>query len=193
MSFIKVIAGELKGKRIPFAVNKFNNADITPQKIKGAVFSKIGEYLHGKSFLDLFACSGQMAVEAISRGAQPVIINEADNKRFRFISSFIEEIKKTDDVLLFNYPAKRLLAWMQKNNHRADYIFVDPPYEKQTENPVIYTQVLLEIEKRQVLAKNGCIIIQHFSINKLDQAVGSFSLLDSRQYANTTLAFFGKQ
>ena len=62
---IRVIAGKFRGKIIPFDNSKFDEADITPQRVKGAVFSILGEDLHGLIFLDMFAGSGQMGFEAI--------------------------------------------------------------------------------------------------------------------------------
>src|SRR3990172_4106761 len=90
MSRIRIIAGGLKGRVIPFSNKKFDDADITPQKVKGAVFSMIGEWLEGKGFLDLYAGSGQIGLEALSRGADPVVLNEPDARRFHFITSYLD-------------------------------------------------------------------------------------------------------
>lgn len=85
---MNVIAGTYKGRTIPFSNRKFNNADITPQKLKGALFSILGEDLTGKSFLDLYACSGQVGIEAVSRGASFVLFNELNKKKIFFYQKF---------------------------------------------------------------------------------------------------------
>ena len=89
MKTIRVIGGSLKGKNIPFDNNKYDQADISPQKIKGAVFSILGEELSGQIFLDLFAASGQIGIEACSRGAEKVVFNELEKKRYFFIKNII--------------------------------------------------------------------------------------------------------
>jgi len=61
---VRVIAGSHRGRIIPFSNRDFGNADITPQKVKSAVFSIIGEWLSDETFLDLFAGSGQIGIEA---------------------------------------------------------------------------------------------------------------------------------
>ena len=76
---MRIIAGEFKGRRIPFNNRKYGNARVTSDFVKKAVFSSLGEILCGKYFLDLFSCSGQIGLEACSRGAQ-VVINEPDRR-----------------------------------------------------------------------------------------------------------------
>jgi len=59
---MNIIAGSLRGRVIPFVNRKFDAAEATPQKIKGALFSILGEDLRGRSFLDLYSCSGQIGL-----------------------------------------------------------------------------------------------------------------------------------
>ena len=83
---MRVIAGRLKGRRIPFNNRRFGNARVTSGRVKEAVFSMLGTELQGLRFLDLFAGSGQMGLEAFSRGCDAVM-NELDRPRHAFLTS----------------------------------------------------------------------------------------------------------
>ena len=109
---MRVISGTLKGITIPFDNDKYDNANATPQKVKEALFSILGDDLIGKSFLDLYACSGQIGIEALSRGAELVVFNEIDIRRYHFIKSQIEKRNLTENTLFFRYHAFRCLRYL---------------------------------------------------------------------------------
>ncbi|MDY6933630.1 MAG: RsmD family RNA methyltransferase [Spirochaetota bacterium] len=187
---MNVIGGILKGKNIPFNNKRFNNAECTPQIIKGALFSSLGEDLQGKSLLDLYACSGQIGIEALSRNAKLVVFNEIDLKRFRFTQSLINEWGLNKRSIIFHFHALRCLRYLDHNNFLFDYIFIDPPYEKQSREVKIYKEILEELGKRFVLNRDGVIIIQHYYRNHFQRQIGGFSLISTKRYANNSLSYF---
>ena len=187
---MKVIAGRLKGITIPFANTKFN-ANSTPQKIKEALFSILGEDLIGKSFLDLYACSGQIGIEALSRGADPVVFNEIDPQRFYFIKSLMKKWDVNDSALLLNFHAFRCLRFLNSKDITLDYVFLDPPYAKRN-GIKPYNIILNELGRYSILKCGSTIIIQHSSSNNPDGRVGDFRLIETRRYANNSLSFFAK-
>jgi 16S rRNA (guanine966-N2)-methyltransferase len=190
MSGVRIIAGEMKGRLIPFDNRKFDNADITPQKVKGAVFSMIGEYLHGRGFLDLFAGSGQMGMEALSRGADPVVFNESDSKRVHFIKSYIEGLGIEQKPFVSNIPADRSIVFLQSRGLLFHYIFLDPPYVKIKGVVSANHDIIVKIGEAGILAEDGEIIIQHFSGNKMDDAIGTFHLKGTKIYGKTALSVY---
>ncbi len=187
---VRVIAGSLKGRTIPFSISKYDDADITPQKVKEALFSIIGEDLTGKSFLDLYAGSGQVGIEALSRGAGPVILNEYDGKRFHFIKSFLEGLTVSAEILLYNMHAFRLLKLLGKRKTGLDYIFVDLPYIKVKEKVNKYDEVVGRINRSGILKRGGQIVIQHYSKNRMSEKTGSFILTGTKTYGTSCLSFY---
>ena len=127
---VRIISGTLRGKVIPFLNSRYGDADITSQKVKGALFSMLGEHLNGKVFVDLFSGSGQIGVEALSRGADLVVFNESDRSRFRFIKDFADAIRTESKSIILNMMAEDALKYISARGIKADIIFVDPPYEK---------------------------------------------------------------
>jgi len=190
MSSIKITAGTLKGRPIPFSNKMFDNADITPQKVKGAIFSIIGEWLEGKGFLDLFAGSGQIGIEALSRGANPVVFNEKDRKRFNFIKSFLDKLHLSQPPLLLNLNHLEALDLLGSRAIAINYIFLDPPYHKTGHGVPHFKEIIEKIGDCGILVKGGDIIIQHYSGNILDDEVGPFHLRTTKRYGNTSLSVF---
>ncbi len=190
MKTVRIIAGTMKGRVIPFDNRKFDNADITPQKVKGAIFSMIGEWLHGKSFLDLYAGSGQIGIEAVSRGSEPVVFNEADTRRFIFIKSSLQNLGIVSGVELLNLPALKALEMLRDRNYMFDYIFLDPPYVKIKETAEDYNEIIGKIGECGALTPGGEIIVQHFSGNIIREDVGSYHIKMIKKYGKTSLSVY---
>ncbi len=187
---MRVITGRLKGRTIPFNVRRFGDANVTPDMVKEALFSVLGD-MAGKSFLDLYACSGQMGIEALSRGCSPVVFNEKERRRFGFIRSVLADWgEEGAGVLLFNFPASRCIRLMHSRGVRFDYIFLDPPYEKTRGRATVYRSVLGEIDRHELLAPGGCAIVQHYIHNELEETAGSLCLAGHRTYGTSALAFY---
>jgi 16S rRNA (guanine966-N2)-methyltransferase len=190
MEGIRIIAGELRGRVIPFVNRRYEDADITPQKVKGAIFSMVGEWLSGKSFLDLYAGSGQIGLEALSRGGSPVVFNEADPARFRFIQSCIESFGPLPSAHLFNHPAERALGLFHEKGMKFDYIFLDPPYLKTQSADDRYGDVIETIDSLDLLTPGGEIIVQHYSDNRLGDRAARFTVQAVKRYGKTTLTVY---
>ncbi len=189
MASIRIITGLLKGRGIPFSNEKFNKAEITPQKIKGAVFSSIGEFLEGKVFIDLFACSGQMGIEALSRGAFAVF-NDFDRKKTDFIKLFLDKAGLVENFQIFNLHADRALRYISNKGISADFIFLDPPYIKEKEVFGYYKDLLLVVEKSAILKETGVVIIQHYAKNKMEENFSGFTKLDTKIYGTSAVSYY---
>lgn len=190
MEGIRIIAGELRGRVIPFVNRRYEDADITPQKVKGAIFSMVGEWLHGKSFLDLYAGSGQIGLEALSRGGAPVVFNEADPARFRFIQSCVESFGLLPSARIFNLPAERALKLFHEKGMSFDFIFLDPPYLKTSSGDDRYGDAIETIGSLELLAPGGEIIVQHYTDNRLGDRAVRFTVRAVRRYGKTTLTVY---
>lgn len=190
MDTIRIIGGDLKGRVIPFSNSRYDNAEITPQKVKEAVFSIIGGGFPGKSFLDLFGGSGQVGFEALSRGASPVVINECEKKRYAFIRSFAQALSRGEELLTLNLHWAGAMKYLRKRGFVFDYIFIDQPYVKVKGEAERYNMLLDGVEKGMLLRKGGSVIIQHFSGNVLAEMRGGFALADRRTYGSTSLSFY---
>jgi 16S rRNA (guanine966-N2)-methyltransferase len=192
IKIMRVISGKYKAKEIPFENEKFDNANATTQKIKKAVFSILEEDLTGKSFLDLYACSGQMGIEALSRGADFVVFNEIDKSRFHFIKSVISDLKPENDFLILNFHSYRCMRYCDSKDFKFDCIFIDAPYLRLKTGQEHYEEILKELNKYNILKDSGKIIIQHPGKTRLSTDYPYYKYSGTKKYAKNSLSIFMK-
>ena len=180
----------MKGKAIPFNLNKFDDAEITPQKVKGALFSIIGENLQGKTFIDLYSGSGQIGFEALSRNCCLAVFNEKDRSRFEFIRNFIIKTEYVDRTLALNLNAKSAIRHISERGIKADVVFLDPPYEKEKGATGFYDPILKDVGESGILNMSSEVIVQHYSANVLPELCGELSKSDVKKYGSTSLSIY---
>lgn len=187
---MRISSGSLKGRRIPFVNNKFDNADVTPSKVKEAVFSMLGEDLSGKTFLDLFAGSGQVGLEALSRGAAWAVFNDRDAKRVHFIGDMVRQWGLADRALVLHMSSAQCLRFLEHREKSFDIVFLDPPYIKKGDDKFFYADILAALAKHRLLAGDAAVIVQHFSRNMVPESAGGLSLQKTRKYGTSSLSVY---
>ncbi|HEY1406416.1 MAG TPA: 16S rRNA (guanine(966)-N(2))-methyltransferase RsmD [Spirochaetota bacterium] len=188
-----IIGGIYKGKQIPFTNSRYDNADITSQMVKEAVFDILSRRIRGSSFLDLFSCSGQIGFEALSRGASFVLMNERDQKRVSFIRKMKKELALGSECEVVSFDSERTLRLCASEQKRFDIIYLDPPYHKAHGTAPIYGELVERIDGLLLLNDDGCIVVQHFIHNNLPEEICSFVRTDSRRYGQNALTFYSKK
>lgn len=150
----------------------------TTGKVSLALFNILGS-LAGKSFLDLFSGSGQIALNAYRKGANPVCLVESDRKRHGDIVKTMPE-----DVKCLCMDVRRALSRFAKNGESFDIIFADPPYGLGwgTEFPQLVCKC------SGVLSMGGTLIFEHSEKEKADDIPGWER--EDRTYGGTVLTFY---
>jgi 16S rRNA (guanine966-N2)-methyltransferase len=148
---MRVIAGRAKGHKLllkdSLAVRP------TSDKVKGAVFNMLAPFIPGCSFLDLFAGSGAMGIEAWSRGAARVVFVEKDRRVYAQLRANLERVGFLQaECLQADYQA----ALHRLQGESFDVIFIDPPYLAG-----YYQPALDLIEKLQLLTQGGWLCLEH--------------------------------
>jgi len=122
---MRVVAGKYKGFNL--MAPKGKNTRPTDNKIKEAIFDMLYPIKTNGNALDLFAGSGQMGIEFLSRGLEKVYFNESDRNSFRVLKENMEKIKD-DNYELSKLDFKMALENYKNQGIKFDYIFLDPPY-----------------------------------------------------------------
>lgn len=141
---IRISRGIFKGYTFDFPIQKFPKTGLSQQKIKGVIFDILASRLDHGWFLDLFAGSGQMGMEALSLSYSPVLFNELDKRKFSLIKKNLQQLQNkfpalidTKDILLFSYNALDLLNRPEIFKSRKEteafrkgpgVVFLDPPF-----------------------------------------------------------------
>lgn len=126
----------------------------TQDRIKETLFNMIQNYIPGCTFLDLYSGSGQMAIEALSRGAVSAVLVDSGREPKKVIEKNLEKTKFTEEARLYT---SAVLSYVGTASPEKpfDIIYMDPPYDLHEENAV-----LEEIMKRNLLAEGGQIIVE---------------------------------
>ncbi|MGN0436269.1 MAG: 16S rRNA (guanine(966)-N(2))-methyltransferase RsmD [Wujia sp.] len=130
---MRVIAGTARSLRLKTIEG--NDTRPTTDRIKETLFNMLMPYIPESRFLDLFAGSGGIGIEALSRGAESCVFIEQNNKACQCIQDNLEHTKFTDKSRLYRYDAISYVSGLKKIDF--DVIFMDPPYGKGLEKNVL--------------------------------------------------------
>ncbi|MEI3606743.1 16S rRNA (guanine(966)-N(2))-methyltransferase RsmD [Pseudogracilibacillus sp. SE30717A] len=161
---MRVISGEFRGRQLKSIAG--TNTRPTSDKIKESIFHILGPYFGGGTCLDLFAGSGSLGIEAISRGMDSVVFVEKSSPAIRVINQNVDLVKMNAVSKIYKNDANRALQILSKKDNQFDLIFLDPPYEK-----VDYDKLIDQIIAGNILSSLGRIYIEHspekeFTFNK---------------------------
>lgn len=126
----------------------------TSDRIKETLFNMIAFDIPDCNFLDLFSGSGQMGIEALSRGASKAVFIEKDKKALNCITNNLKKAKLVDDTLVYSEDVFSGLNRL-KSNEIFDIIFMDPPYNK-----LIEKQVLQQLKDKPFVNEDTLIIVE---------------------------------
>ncbi|MBS4189104.1 16S rRNA (guanine(966)-N(2))-methyltransferase RsmD [Bacillus sp. FJAT-49705] len=162
---MRVVSGTRKGKTLKVVPG--NSTRPTTDKVKEAIFNIIGPYFDGGMGLDLFAGSGGLGIEALSRGAEKVIFVDMDGKAIQTIRENVKTCEFEDKVEIYRNEAERAIKALIKRELAFDIIFLDPPYKKQQ-----LLKLLELINENNLLSESGTIVCEHGSEILLPDNVG---------------------
>ena len=149
---MRIIAGTARS--LPLKTVEGLDTRPTTDRIKETLFNIIQDEIPGCYFLDLFAGSGQMGLEAVSRGAQYAVFVENNKKAAACVEDNIRFTKFTKETKLYNSDVLSALRAME-GKYRFDIIFMDPPYKQELEY-----DVLSYLKDSSLLKENGIIIVE---------------------------------
>lgn len=183
---MRIIGGEAKGRRLHIPVKIVVRP--TAERVKEAFYDIIGP-VAGKTFLDLFAGSGNMGIEALSRGALRAVFVENNRILADTINRNLEtcglagrgEVRASD----FIWAIHRLI----ERSETFDILFADPPYEQSFVSPT-----LMHLQNGSLMNKDALITLQH-SVREaaaVDEA-GHLVRTAQKRYGDTVLSFFKKR
>jgi 16S rRNA (guanine966-N2)-methyltransferase len=178
---IRIIGGKYRGKRLKKVPS--TRVRPMPDKLKESLFSIIQDDLRGSLFLDGFAGTGSVGLEALSRGAETVIFIDEMYQAVKVIKTNIAKVEAGESARVIHMEFNRAVIRLAKEEAKFDLIFLDPPYKLlETRNP------LKVIKKREILADGGKIILRKFFKTKFDGKY--FALQKQVRIGDDTLLFY---
>jgi 16S rRNA (guanine966-N2)-methyltransferase len=175
---MRIITGAFKGRKL--AVPKGGEVRPSTGKVRAALFNILGPWIENKRVLDLYAGSGAIGLEALSRGAATVRFCEQNWQVVKNLKAMLSTLKVEDRALVLCGDVHQLLGHMGGS---FDLIFADPPYNQEAEE---LQQLVAGIEAGGLLAPGGKLFLEVF-YPPPQFAMGSFTLHQSRRYGRTCL------
>ena len=183
---MRVISGTARGTKLV----SLGSADIRPtlDRVKESFFNQVGPGLEGMAFLDLFAGSGSMGIEALSRGAERVVFAEPNPEAQSII---LQNLKKCDmDAddprwTLLKSTALQAMKTLKKLGLDFDLVYLDPPFADG-----LYDPTLLELSTSGLLHPEAVVVAEHFHKTVLQENYDKLELYKDRRLGDSCLSFF---
>jgi len=184
---MRILSGSLKGRNFYMPHGIRPTSDI----IRKSLFDTLGQDLDGVSFLDLFAGSGAVGLEALSRGAKDVFWVEKDYKRARLIEENLMSLASPASERKGSYldvicsDAFAAIKTFAREKRRFDVVFIDPPYSRELAKKALKTLCGYDI-----LQPNSIVVFQHEKREVLPDCEGPLSLFKRRKYGASFLTIY---
>jgi 16S rRNA (guanine966-N2)-methyltransferase len=180
---MRVISGIRKGKQLK-AVPGFNTRPTT-DKVKEAIFNMIGPYFDGGMGLDLFAGSGGLGIEGLSRGLDKVIFIDQDAKAIHTVRTNLEICSFLEQAEIYKNDSIRALQILGKRELKFDVIWMDPPYKKK-----LLDNLLVTVQNKGLLKEDGVIVYEHDANDEIPEYVGDLHRVKQNHYGIIGISIF---
>ncbi|ARK31117.1 16S rRNA (guanine(966)-N(2))-methyltransferase RsmD [Halalkalibacter krulwichiae] len=180
---MRVISGDKRGlhlKAVPGSTTR-----PTTDKVKESIFNMIGPYFNGGVALDLYAGSGGLGIEAISRGIEKTIFVDQNKKAIETINHNLAQCHFHERAEVYRNDAARALKALIKRELAFTVIFLDPPYAKQN----LANEISIIVDYH-LLDENGIIVCEHDSQVELQEEIGQAIKERTETYGDTTISIF---
>lgn len=179
---MRVISGKYGGRRLKTVPG--NQTRPTTDKVKEAVFNMIGPYFDGGSALDLFAGTGGLGIEAVSRGCDHCVLVDKQRQAQSVITENIAITKEPDLFRLLKTPAQVALTTLASEQAQFNYVFLDPPYRFK-----IIQQLLQKLADLNLLVEQACVVVETEREDEIE-VPEHFELIKRHDYGITKISVY---
>ena len=186
---MRIIGGAAKGRRLFTPESGTNKSHIRPtsDRAREALFNILGSFVHGAVVLDLFAGTGALGLEALSRGAKHAVLVDNYQKALTLIHRNADLCGFSDRATVLKRDIRKgLFFWEKASSHNFfDLVFLDPPYGKKLGN-----DLLLELGSSPFLQRDGVVVAEDYYEESFSEEIGSLQLFEQRRYGDTSFWFY---
>ena len=180
---MRIIGGKAGGRR--FRLPKGCRLRPTSDMVREALFNILPS-MTDRSFLDLYAGSGTVGLEALSRGAGRSVFVERDPRLAKAIQNAAQTFGLAEGAEVVTSDVRRALAALSRRGQSFHFAFIDPPYEEGLIQPT-----LNEVASGNLIVQAGTVVVQHAVAEDLrEDSVSGLVRTDRRQYGDTLLSFW---
>jgi 16S rRNA (guanine966-N2)-methyltransferase len=179
---LRIIGGDLRGKRLKSIHGKLIRP--TADRIREAIFNILLNSIAKTLVLDLFAGTGALGIEALSRGAKRALFVDNQNKSLSVLKQNIASCGLGEKAIIVKWNIRQNLNCIKSIGQKFDLIFLDPPY-----NQDLITPSLVNLDQSDALKNSALIVVEHSVFESLPMDLCAFQLADQRKYGKTLVSF----
>ena len=177
---MRIIAGRFKSRTLQ--APEGSDTRPTLSRTKESLFSILFDACLDARVLDLFAGSGALGFEALSRGARSAVFCDAASSAVRALKTNAAALGVEQETLIIKADWQRTLRQLHEQDRQFDLIFIDPPYKV----PVM--PIMKMLDDMQLLSKSGIMVVEHAADVQVS-STSRYSVYDIRRYRDTSLTF----
>lgn len=179
---MRIITGKARGLKLTTP----KNMDVRPtsDRVKESFFNIIGTKIVGTRVLDLFAGTGNLGLEAWSRGAEKVVFIDESQTSLQLVRSNIAKAKAEKETTVLKGNAVKLIADLSAKGEKFDFIFCDPPYNKGL--PAL---IIEQVAKYDIVLPGGYLIVEHSQHENLPKLPMKLEIIRCEKYGETLISF----
>lgn len=181
---MRIISGKY-AKRNLFTL-KSNRTRPTSDKVKESLFNSLGQFFQGGNVLDLYAGSGALGIEAVSRGCDRASLVDINRAACTIIKKNVALTKEEQRFNIYNMRSSAALKLFAEANKKFDLIFLDPPYAKEK-----IAKDMLQIDKLGLLNEHATVVAETDDQTELGEIAG-FSLIKEHHLGKTIVRIYRK-
>ncbi len=181
---MRVIAGTHRGRRLRGPQGSALRP--TSDRVREALFSILGNRLPDSRFLDLYAGTGAVGIEALSRGAAQVTCVESNTDALKLLHRNITDCRMTDYMVVYAQTVQQFLRRPEQWNGPYDIVFADPPYAAAHELESLFSN----LDEPRLFAPDSWLVIEHAEKTTLPSDLGHSAFLRRYSYGDTALSIF---
>lgn len=179
---MRVIGGRLRGRKL--APMRGMAIRPTADRIREAVFNIIGSRPIDAAVLDLYAGSGALGIEALSRGARYALFVDQATAALNLVRKNIQLCRLEKSTAVIQWNIAKNLTFLQSYPHAFDLIFIDPPYSRQLTLPA-----LTHLTTAAAAAEGALAVVEHDPGESLTPVPSAWTIIDQRHYGRTQISF----
>lgn len=180
---MRIITGKYRGRKLHTPEDR--SIRPTADKVREALFSIVQNEVPGSVFCDLFAGTGSIGIEALSRGAAKCYFGDSSRDSIRLLKENLAHVGAEEKAVILFGDYHKVLKRLREP---VDIFFLDPPYDAG-----YYENCLETIDTLDLLGPDGIIIAERNSRTALPESIGRFTLVKERKYGKTTLDLYRRK
>ena len=179
---MRIISGTSKGKKL----RSLRGQAIRPtsDRVKESIFNILGQEVDGKYVLDLFAGTGNLGIEALSRGATRTVFVEKERSAVDLIKENLSHCGFEDRVHIMTGEVERAIRLLHRKGEVFDFIFMDPPYRRG-----LVQKTLGILQAEPLHHEDSILVIEHDRREPLSESMEEWVLLRKRRFGDTVVSF----